>query len=296
MAVTNNDNDVLAGTSCTAPFQTHGIYGEGDVSAQMEQRRLVIRGDAAANAIRIDADPGGSFVVTGLGGTRVNGQLGPLRFLRVRGLDVGMGGGDDRVFFGPAAITAIDATSELRIADRASDVVIRSRDQGDSRALAAAVNGLAAHITPAQIQRSGSNSGRVGEDRVIDALLLSGLTVRLGAGNDELALCGLKMAGRMRLAAGIGSDTIAIDDSEFHAPLTIDSGTEPQTILIDTRGEPAGPPTVLHAQSSIRNKASRNHIQLGVPGERGNSVKFRARSDGDDGRNKDRPEKQSNAG
>jgi hypothetical protein len=113
----------------------------------------------------------------------------------------------------------------------------------------------------------------------VDALLESGLSIRMDAGDDEFALCGTEISGPVQIGAGLGSDTYIIDDAEFHSPVTIGSGDADDTILIETRGDPHGPATIFHAQSSIRGKAGHDRIRLGRDGESGNSVKFSGSSD-----------------
>jgi hypothetical protein len=230
VSVTNLDNDVTEETSCTAPFHTGNAEGDGNVSARVKKQKLSLRGDSRGNAIHIEAEGDGSYVVTGLDGTTVNRETGPVRFRGVRGLDIGMGSGDDIVFFGPV----------------------------------------------------------LGQTGRIDRVLEDGLSIRMDAGDDELTLCGLEISGRTKIGSGLGSDRYTIDDAEFLGPAAIGTGNAGDTIRIDTQGDPEGPPTVFHAQSSIRGKDGDDNVQLGRNGEPGNSVRFRDFDDDDDDRDHDR--------
>jgi hypothetical protein len=64
-----------------------------------------------------------------------------------------------------------------------------------------------------------------------------------------------------------------IDDADFHGPAVIGSGDAADTILIETHGDPDGPPTYFRDETNINGKGGRDRIRLGK-GERGNTVKF----------------------
>jgi VCBS repeat-containing protein len=186
--------------------------GAGKVGVKVSKGLMTLRGDGAFNAIRLEVEEGGTVVVTGLGGTKVNGRSGAVRFRSVRSVDIGMGSGNDTLSIEPG---------------------------------------------PA----------------LIDAILDRGLTIRMDAGDDRLSLCGVAVSGPVKIGAGLGSDIYMIDDADFHGPAVIGSGDAADTILIETHGDPDGPPTYFRDETNINGKGGRDRIRLGK-GERGNTVKF----------------------
>jgi VCBS repeat-containing protein len=122
---------------------------------------------------------------------------------------------------------------------------------------------------------SGNDNVHIEPDaELVDAVLDRGLTIRMDAGDDRLALCGLAISGAVRIGAGLGSDTYLIDDSDLQRPANIGSGNAPDIILVETQGDESGPPTYFREDSNIRGKRGRDRIKLGK-NERNKSVKLR---------------------
>jgi hypothetical protein len=194
------------GTRCETGFSGDDRVGEGNVKAKLSKRRLLIKGDGAANNIVIESgSQPGSLRITGRGDTTVNRRSHPVEFRKFDHVDIRMAGGDDVV-------------------------------------------------------------------AIIDALLDSGVQVRMDDDNDQLILCGLDVSGPVRTGAGRGSDLLAVDDSIFRGLVVFGAGNEADEIRLERRGDATSPPTEFRDSLTIFTEDGDDTIQIGDQNNPGRRV------------------------
>jgi hypothetical protein len=228
--------------------------GEGNVKARVSGGILKVRGDALGNGLVIEAGDGpGSYQISSLGGTTINRQFGTQLFVgATRGIQVGLLGGPDiLVLDGTSAELAV--LGKLRIRSGTSSVAIIDR----------ALSLFDDHDTIA----------------IVDALLESGLTVKLRRDADDLALCGVEALHRVRTGEGLGPDLLTVDDSTFDSRYNSGVSVGQDVISIEQHGNPDGPSTEFNGhKTKLRGRKGNDAICIGIPGEPGNSANFHGRT------------------
>lgn len=109
---------------------------------------------------------------------------------------------------------------------------------------------------------------------IVDAVLESGLTVRLSGGADEFVVCRSTLHGALRLGTGGGSDSVTIDDSEFYGKTAIETGPGADVVNLERQGNADGPATVFHGPVKLRTRRGNDRVAIGKAGQGGNSAQF----------------------
>ncbi|MBI3467294.1 MAG: hypothetical protein HY000_30145, partial [Planctomycetes bacterium] len=238
----------------------------GNVAVKIARTRIVIRGDASNNTIRIaPGNPGSNtYVITGLTGTRLNNAHQPVQFVAgprtVLFLD--MGRGNDSVYLegapGPMPI--------------ANAVQITLGDGNDRVQIASATLGV----------RTVIDAGR-GDDEVhiMDAILSGQLRLDSGMGDDEVEVLRSRFNGAVNLLTGLGNDLVTIDDSVFENNVIVDTGFarrnlpgDDDRILVERNGDPSGPITEFKRLAQFLGRSGNDTFAVGVDGQAGNAAQF----------------------
>jgi CSLREA domain-containing protein len=229
-------------------------HTEGNLKARVSGGLLRVRGDFFGNGLVIEAGDGpDSFRLTPLGGTTLNRQFGSVEFVGAsRGIQVGLLGGPD-VLVIDGTTSELVISGKLRIRSGTSSVAIIDR----------ALSLFDDHDTIA----------------IVDALLESGLTVKLRRGADDLALCGVEALHRVRTGEGLGPDTLTVDDSIFDSRYNSGVGVGQDVISIEQHGNPDGPTTEFNGRKTkLRGRKGNDAICIGIAGEPGNSASFHGKT------------------
>jgi len=183
----------------------------GDVTAQLANGTLVIKGDTLDNGVQLSTGPNsGEIVVAGTtaGGsaTNLNGTAnGSATFSNVTGLKIAMKGGNDNVQFEPLTI---DGNTRIR-GGRGNDTFdIGGAVFNGSLNLKLGRGDDKLTWTSSTVSGEAEIKGRRGSDEVsIASGTFDTLSVRLGRGDDSLSISGTTVHTETDLNGGLGTNT-----------------------------------------------------------------------------------------
>ncbi len=203
----------------------------GDVSVNVIDGSLVIRGDMEANGVAVTAgDMRGEFIIAGLpvgdAATSINGVFDRVVVSGIsRGMHLALGDGDDL-----ANVFDVNVRGNVSIQAGAGDDHVRvggpRRDAADSTEIATRIGGRLLVdlgsgndrllVTAAALGRGLDVDGGAGDDDVAitDSRSRGFVGIRTGAGEDRVVIEGTR-AGLARIGTGAGADHVALVDSAF---------------------------------------------------------------------------------
>jgi hypothetical protein len=192
------------------------LRAEGNVTAVVTNGDLVIRGDAASNALSVvEGDTVGTIAVGGFDGTTtVNGSLNAVMVSGVTGdVQIMLRGGDDQLALVDLAFVPIPGS--LRIDTGPGDDAIDVDDSSVGEDVEANTG-------------SGNDSFRISGAR--------DLLVNTADGNDFVWLDGATVEGRATVRSGGGDDEVLVQFSTIGGETTVETrgGTDSLNILDST--------------------------------------------------------------
>lgn len=214
-------------------------YADGNVTAAVEGRRLVLQGDAGSNWVTIA--PGGTsggYTVTPVNGATVNGASAAQTFRGVRSIVARMGAGDDRVDVG-----AIKLRGALKIVlEDGNDQVYLTgcAIRGAVRIRCGAGTDTVRTDSPAIFYGSFRARGEKGNDELqaVNAQFRGRLRVDAGDDDDHVLLQGLTCtsAAPVEVYSGPGLDLVELFSDQFGTDAFIDTGPDDDKVrLLNTR-------------------------------------------------------------
>ena len=191
----------------------------GNVTAELVDDVLQVRGDAASNDLHVLVSPDGRVTLTA-DSTRINGQNEPAMFIpsdgRLLGIDIRMSRGGDRVTVEGEGLQPVTVSGAVRVmGEHGFDTIrVHNLDVIGGLRVDGGANNDVLHI-----DRSHAGAVTVVGAHGVDAIGLNyvSATGRLitygGTGSDRIAVAGMNsQADRVRVYGGDGADWIAADD------------------------------------------------------------------------------------
>lgn len=204
-------------------------FADGNVTATVEGRRLVLQGDAGGNRLTISAGAtSGSCIVTPASGTNLNGAAGAQSFPDVRSIVARMGAGDDRIDVG-----ALKLRGSLKV-----DL----EDGNDQLYLTGCAIRGAVRI------RCGAGTDTVRTDS--SAIFYASFRVRGEKGNDELQIVNAQFRGRLRVDAGEDDDHVLVQSVTCTAGADAEVYSGPGLDLVEVFYDQFGAGTFIDAGTS----------------------------------------------
>ncbi|MGF1633006.1 MAG: hypothetical protein ACFCVE_04080 [Phycisphaerae bacterium] len=211
----------------------------GDVTAVLEDGRLIVRGDEAANALVITRDEGDrdALRLVPQSGTTVNGSADPLVVEGVLwGIDVQLGGGDDEL---QVLIARVRRHITIDGGDR---ILVRgTRTSGDLTLLGGAGDDTI-EVRKGITQGHLTLDGQAGNDTttVLWQDVLNDLAVEDVVGASGVAVGNTRVEGVTRIVTGAAADDVSLDFNRFSGGALVDTAGGPdrlQVVRTAVRGE-----------------------------------------------------------
>jgi hypothetical protein len=182
----------------------------GDVAASLSGETLSLRGDDAANSVRVIQDVGNSILIEGLDGTRINGVSRVLfDGTGLEKTDLRLFGGNDRL-----EIRALRASVDHNLELGAEDDTVILQD---------AVAGVKLTVkTDDGFDRVTANGVRTGED----------FNIETEQGMASVAVNASAVGGSLSVLAKDNADSIQVTSTAIGKDLKIDSGKGDDTITV----------------------------------------------------------------
>jgi hypothetical protein len=230
----------------------------GDVLVNVVGGNLRIEGDVEANKILITSGAeAGTFVVTGLDGTLLEGATDPITVTGIRNISVDLGDGDDLV-----AVAGATVRGNVSIRTGVGDDRVAVGTDGGAAELAGALPAdLSVEVRGSLNVSTGAGEDQVSIDDAVAALLnvstgddndvvalgsdeplgdlaarlvaRHGAHVDLGAGNDQLSIDQVETRGLLLAHGGLGDDSIDASLTEAATMLVSSDGGVDQVTLVD---------------------------------------------------------------
>ena len=149
---------------------------------------------------------------------------------------------------------------------------LRIRGDAAANAIVLDQNGLNAD----QVRISGASGTAINNqaDPVVLSGIMRGARIRMGAGDDSVAISNLGFPGNVSVNGGRGADILTIDDSIFHGRVQLNMASGADIIQIEGHGDPQGPPTRFEGRVSISLGSGDDTLQAGAVCQTGNHSVF----------------------
>ena len=252
----------------------HDGTGSGNVAVNITGSTATIAGDALDNSVAIYKDVFGNTLITGVGGTRLNGLVSPIVLVGdATTINVSLGAGNDqlvaygltmgsnltvntetgadRVTIGSVSAGAISivnsgGSDSHRLIDvNAGSLSINGGGQAavENTAISGDLNVSASGASTVVVHNSsvaGSSTIQTagGADAFIaNRSIFNGFTANTGASSDIIAFYENTFRGAVNVASGNGSDIVGVRKANnFQAAATINGGRDSDTFASDGLG------------------------------------------------------------
>jgi hypothetical protein len=209
-------------------------HAGGNVLAYVNNMSLYVFGDDLANDIEVTQGMApGEFVVTGSGGTSVNGAFLPVVLGGVvHDVHIDMNAGDD-------------------------DVLVRDASVGRNFAVKMAMGVDTLLVTDVTVRKNATLSGGDDSDTTtIDDVVVGGkLKVRTDDGDDQLVVADTGVGRNTKLSGGSGNDSIAATLSSFDNRLVVVTSAGTDDVVLDD--------IAITGKASVSLGADDDHITFG---------------------------------
>ncbi len=231
------------------------VFLSGNVQASVVDGNLQVSGNSSANVISLDQTglKHHQVRISGAGGTAINHHSTPIVLNGVTGsILIQTGNAADSV-----SVHDLNVTGSLTI-------------NGQGGANNVIIDNL--HVTSSLNIR---NALRLSITSISNTTVDQNLNIIAGNGGQDVALQAVHVHHQTRITStGKGVDILKIDDSAFRGVVWLTTGQGSDTVLIDSRGSAQGPPTVFRGPVAIALHGGNDTLQLGIPGQTGNTSEF----------------------
>ena len=206
-----------------------------DVTAQVKRGRLQIDGDGASNHVMVEQLGAGTYQVTGMNGTGVNGSAAGVLLEGIkRGLKARLGDGDNTLQIGTDQNATTFAQVNVR-GDRGSDTIMMRNAQVTGLTRLTTRDG-ADHVElhDSILNRLKLNTGRDGDEVMLASTTVARSQVSTQGGDDKVMYDALTDSDRGTVKTGKGDDQIMVKGSTLFASELLSGSGSDQIDLLDS--------------------------------------------------------------